>query len=175
MRLLVIGANHKTTPISIREKFYLNDMEQDVLLAELKSDPAVVEAIIVSTCNRTEVYVHLIEGRYDETVLVKRICRIKKVDYNTGLLGYFYTLRGEEMVRHLLQVASGLDSLVLGEKQILGQVREALERSREKGLLSAHFNILANIVLRCGKKARTETDIDCGGSSVSWAAVSKAG
>ena len=174
MHFFVIGVNHKTAPISIREKFFLNEIERDYLLSELKSDPSIVEAFVVSTCNRTELYIHSISDVFQDSHIVQHICSIKKIDYNTGLLGYFYTLKGEDMVRHILQVVCGLDSLVLGEKQILGQVRDALLRSQEKGFLSTHFNILSNIVLRCGKKVRTETDIDCGGSSVSWAAIAKA-
>ena len=83
----------------------------------------------------------------------------------------FYTYSGKEALRHLLQVTSGLDSLVLGEKQILGQVKSAVERAQSKGMFTKTFNILSNIAIRTGKKAQNETDISFGGSSVSWAAV----
>ena len=84
---------------------------------------------------------------------------------------YFYILTEKEATRHLLRVITGLDSLVLGEKQIIGQVKEALERARQKSLFSRNFNILANLAVRTGKKAQSETEISYGGSSISWAAT----
>lgn len=174
MDIITVGLNHKTAPISIREKFYLNPIQQDLLLSELKSDPAVIEAFVVSTCNRTETYVRVINENYEPEQIVMKICQIREIAYNSGLMGYFYILTNREAVEHLFRVTTGLDSLVLGEKQILGQMKAAFEKSQSKGFFSKHFNVLANVAVRTGKKAQHETAISSGGSSVSWAAITKA-
>jgi glutamyl-tRNA reductase len=172
--VIIIGLNHKTAPIEIREKFYLNNLEADLLLSELKNNPAVSEAFVLSTCNRIEVYLK----RADQTVsggfIVDMIARIKKTVFDFDYSKYIYTYEGSAAMEHLLRVATGLDSLVLGEKQILGQVKTSAQRSREIGVLSAYFNILTNIAIRAGKKAQNETEISFGGSSVSWAAIEMA-
>lgn len=174
MEIITVGINHKTAPISIREKFYLNSIQQDLLLSDLKSDPSVVEAFVVSTCNRIEVYVRVIDKDYEPERIVMSICQIREIAYNSGLMGYFYVIINREAVEHLFRVITGLDSLVLGEKQILGQVKSAFEKSQTKGFFGKHFNVLANVAVRTGKKAQHETDISAGGSSISWAAIAKA-
>lgn len=172
MHILAVGINHKTSPLDIREKFHLSCAEREWLLSDLKSDPAVIEAFVLSTCNRTEIYAGLLEG--NPGMLLKALSKVKKISLTEDLRRHFYCHEGEEAVRHLLSVSAGLDSLILGEKQILGQLKDAVELSRSKGMMGKQFNILSNIAIRTGKKARHETPIDCGGSSVSWAAVSMA-
>jgi len=173
MIISVIGVNHKTAPIEVREKFYLTAIQQELLLSELKQQPNVCESFILSTCNRSEVYLHLIDPIPLEFV-IKLIADIKSIPFSPNLSGYFYQYSDREAVEHLLRVSCGLDSLVIGEKQILGQVKEALRMSQDKSFFMKPFNILANVTLRTGKKARLETQIGYGGSSVSWAAVTKA-
>lgn len=173
MKIQVVGINHKTAPIEIREKFYLRDLERELLLSELKSYPSVIEAIVVSTCNRTEIYVNTISSLNPDS-LIKLLFQIKRLDITLHLKEHFYTLIDQRAVEHLFRVASGLNSLVLGEKQILGQIKAAVEMSRKKGMLSTVFSILSNLAIRCGKKAQSETVIGSGGSSVSWAAVTMA-
>ncbi len=174
MNISVIGLNHKAAPIDIREKFYLNPTQQELFLSELKSNPAVAESFILSTCNRTEVYSHNIDDRLHPTLFMRMIMNIKKIQFTTEFESYFYHLKDEEAIDHLFKVSSGLDSLVLGEKQILGQVKEAFERARAMGMFSKHFNVLSNLAIRAGKKAQTETNISLGGSSISWAAIEMA-
>ena len=174
MNIIVFGLNHKTAPIEIREEFFLNPIQQDLLLVELKSDPAVTEALVLSTCNRTEIYLHVIGNFYSLESILKLIANIKKTEFRHELKKYFYFYEQNKAPRHLLRVTSGLDSLVLGEKQIIGQVKSAVDRAREKGMFSRHFNILSNIAIRTAKKAQTETQISYGGSSVSWAAMALA-
>ncbi|HLF17848.1 MAG TPA: glutamyl-tRNA reductase [Candidatus Omnitrophota bacterium] len=173
MKITVIGTNHKTAPIDIREKFYLNQTQQDLLLAELKNSPKIAEAIVISTCNRTEIYLHAIEP-IDVEFIVRLIMNIKELTFQSALKKFFYCYEDREALKHLLHVACGLDSLVLGEKQILGQVKTAFMRSQERGFLLKPFNVLANLTVRTGKKVRTDTEIDFGGSSVSWAAIAQA-
>ncbi len=171
MNIILGGINHKTAAIEIREKFFLNSLEQDLFLSELKCNPSIVEAFVLSTCNRTEVYAHGLDTQNYDQYFLNLILKIKKLSYSRSLSKYFYSLRNEEVVRHLFRVASGLDSLVLGERQILGQVKEAFERAQTKGMFTKCFNILANLAIRTGKKAHSETGISFGGSSVSWAAT----
>ncbi len=174
MNISVIGISHKTAPIGIREKFYLTPTEQELFLSELKNNPRLVEAFILSTCNRTEVYCHTIDMGIDITLIVNLISTIKKNKLDGPFEKYFYIYNAQEAVEHLLKVISGLDSLVLGEKQILGQVKAAIDQARLKGMFTRYFNLLAAIAVRAGKKVQTETDIGFGGSSVSWAAVAMA-
>ncbi len=172
MHTLVVGLNHTTAPIEVREALYLRGPERELLLSELKNDPSVAEAIVLSTCNRTEIYANVIDA--DPELLLKKMFSIKKLPFNLNFKKHFYVYHGQKAVSHLLRVSSGLDSLILGERQILGQLKEAVALSRKKGTLSKEFNILSHIAIRTGKKARNETQINCGGSSVSWAAVAMA-
>lgn len=170
----MVGVSHKTAPIDIRENFFLNPTRQDLLLAELKSNPKVVEAFVLCTCNRTEIYAHLIDGPISSEFFIDILSKVKKTKLPLNSNKYFYKHCSEEAIRHLFKVVSGLDSLVLGEKQILGQVKDSVLRAKESGIFSKYFNILSNLALRTGKKAHTETDISYGGLSVSWAAIVKA-
>ncbi len=172
MNLIVVGMNHKTSPIEIREKFYLREAERELLLCALKSHPSVCEAMVLSTCNRTEIYARMIES--DADILLGVLLRLKNLDLTVETRKLFYARYGRFAAEHLLRVSVGLDSLILGEKQILGQIKDAAELSREKGMMAKTFNILSQVALRAGKKARSETLIDSGGSSISWAAVASA-
>ncbi|MCA9408066.1 MAG: glutamyl-tRNA reductase, partial [Candidatus Omnitrophica bacterium] len=174
MNLFTIGINHKTAPIDIREKFYLNATQQRLLLSELKNNPAVIESFVISTCNRTEVYLNVIDFYYPLEEVINLISSIKENKEILSFKNFIYIYREQKSVEHLLRVICGLDSLVLGEKQILGQLKDAFEVARAEGALSKYFNLLTNIALRTGKKAQTETNICYGGSSVSWAAIAMA-
>ena len=174
MHISIIGLNHKTAPIDIREKFYLTPTQQELFLSELKCNPAIAECFIFSTCNRTEVYAHIIDDGLSPDLFIRMIMNIKKIQFSQEFKSYFYRLTNEEATQHLFKVTCGLDSLVLGEKQILGQVKEFFECARRMGMFSKHFNILSNLAIRAGKKAQTETNISLGGSSISWAAIAMA-
>lgn len=174
MEIVVLGLNHKTAPIDIREKFYLSPIQQKLFLSELKSDPSVAEAFIISTCNRTEIYLHTVDQYTKIDPILKRISKIRNESFDLTHLKYFYYFTNEKAVEHLLRVTTGLDSLVVGEKQILGQVKDSFECARAMGTLGRHFNILSNLALRAGKKAQSETEISFGGSSIGWAAVTMA-
>ena len=172
--MLIVGLSHKTAPIEIREKFYLNPLQQDLLLSELKNHPLITESFVLSTCNRIEVYLKRVDHSVDASFVITLIARIKKINIDLEHSAHIYTYEGQEALDHLLRVACGLESLVLGEKQILGQVKHAVERAREAGTLSRHFNILLNLAVRTGKKAQNETTIAHGGSSISWAGIEMA-
>ncbi len=174
MNIVVVGISYKNTPLEIRERFSLTETQQDLLLSELKNDPSVIEAFVFSTCNRVEIYANVLEPvKAFETVL-QRLFSVKKLQYTEELTKYFYSHRDKVAVEHLLRVTAGLDSMVLGEKQILGQAKTAFERARTQGMFTKCFHLLSNTAIRTGKKARNETDLGTGGSSVSWAAIVKA-
>lgn len=170
MNILLVGISHKTSSIQIREQFFLQIIERECLLSELRNDVRVLEAVVLSTCNRTEIYVRTLEEA-DPGIVLERLFRVKKLPYSRGLAAYFYCSRNEEAIRHFFEVATGLDSVVLGEHQILGQVKKSVEMSEQLGMLSKCFHVLTGLAIRAGKKCQHETDISCGGASVSWAAV----
>ena len=174
MNIVVVGISHKNTPLEIREKFSLTETQQDLLLSELKNNPSIVEAFVFSTCNRVEVYANVLETSKAFDVLLRLVFNVKKIGYAEELTKYFYCHRDKAAVEHLLRVAAGLDSMVIGEKQILGQTKAAFERARTQGMFAKCFHLLSNTAIRAGKKARHETDLGVGGSSVSWAAIVKA-
>jgi glutamyl-tRNA reductase len=144
------------------------------LLSELKNHPLITESFVLSTCNRIEVYLKRADSSVDSSFVISLIAKIKKINFDFDPASYVYAYEDAQALDHLLRVACGLESLVLGEKQILGQVKLAVERAREAGTLSRHFNILTNLAVRTGKKAQHETVISHGGSSISWAACEMA-
>src|SRR3989338_11338116 len=110
--MYIIGINHKTAPIEIREKFYLNPTQQDLLLSELKANPIVAEAFVLSTCNRIEVYIKRIDASSNMDFVVPLISKIKKIPMTSDYTKHFYVYQEAEAVEHLMRVATGLDSLV---------------------------------------------------------------
>lgn len=172
INLWVIGISHQTAPVHIRERFFLNEPEQRLMLSEFKSQAAVIGALVLSTCNRTEIVADMIDQ--DPAVIFQVFAKVKGIVIDGGLKKHFYIHKNEKAVDHLLRVAAGLESLILGERQILGQLKAAVELSRREGMASRNLNILSGVAIRAGKKAQTETAISAGGSSVSWAAVAMA-
>lgn len=169
MNLILIGLNHKSANIGIRELFFLQPLERELLLSELKNNPKIFEAFVLSTCNRTEIYAHLLDD--DPALLFEVLFKIKKLPRMPVLTDYFYVQKNNNVINHLLEVTCGLDSLVIGEKQILGQVKESTKLAQDMGMLGKVFNILINTAVHAGKIAQRKTQIGAGGSSVSWAAV----
>src|SRR3990167_5175743 len=131
MRFIVIGISHKTCPVEAREKFFLRPVERELLLSQFKNETAIIEAFILSTCNRTEIYAQLLED--DPMLLIQPLFKIKNLVYSKDLAKYLYVKKDRDAVRHLFSVSTGLDSLIVGEKQILGQVKVAVELSRQEG------------------------------------------
>ena len=143
-------------------------------MSELKNDPSVAEAFVFSTCNRVEIYANVLEAAKALEAILRRLFSVKKLNYTEEFIKYFYCHQDKAAVEHLLRVTAGLDSMVIGEKQILGQAKAAFERARTKGMFMKCFHLLSNTAIRVGKKARHETDLGVGGSSVSWAAIVRA-
>jgi len=170
MQLKVIGLNHRTAPLDIREKVTIpEDSLRDannLYHQAVKSK----ETMILSTCNRIETYFFEQEGNWDEEITLRFLCDFGKADI-PDLSRYTYTLRGKEAVSHLLRVASGLDSMVVGEAQITGQLKSAHRIAREEGTAKKELNRLMSYTLFTAKKVRTETSLSELSVSVSSVAV----
>ncbi len=171
MTILALGLNHRTAPVEIRERVAFAPDSVPQALQQLTSGGPVREAAILSTCNRTEVYCG-IEGEESRQVVewFRDFHRLtaKEVD------PFLYTHPDREAVRHILRVASGLDSLVLGEPQILGQIKQAYGAAQEAGTIGQMLNKLFQHTFSVAKQVRTDTAIGASPVSVAFAAVSLA-
>ena len=168
MSLLVQGLSHKTAPIQIRELLSFDSVELKKALPQLNSINGIDESMIVSTCNRTELYCKLDIGLEDEPL--KWLAYYLDLDLNT-LKPHFYCLSNEYAVRHALRVGSGLDSLVLGEPQILGQLKKAYKVALEVGTAGKFINKLMQDAFSTSKIIRTKTEIGRSPVSVAFAAI----
>lgn len=171
MSLIALGINHRTAPVEVRERVAFPPDRLPEALRSLTTVPGVSEAAILSTCNRTELYCQ-IEGE-DGEALVNWLGAQHSLPLER-LRPYLYRHRDREAVRHMLRVASGLDSMVLGEPQILGQMKDAYQRAREAGTLSSLLNRLFQHTFTVAKQVRTDTAIGASPVSVAFAAVSLA-
>jgi glutamyl-tRNA reductase len=168
MTLIVFGINHKTAPVELREKVAFSADTLVDALKSLRAQTGAYESVIVSTCNRTEVYAN---------------CENMKVDDLANWLAEFHGLAVSELlnnsyqhdhdnaVKHIMRVASGLDSLILGEPQILGQVKQAFANARNSGTVNGSFERLFQQTFAVAKKVRSETEIGANAVSVAYAAV----
>ena len=166
MPLHVLGINHQTAPVALREKVAFAPDALGPALAALRALPQVHEAVLLSTCNRTELYAHSDD---DGQALADWLAT--HPDAGAELHAYLYRHRDADAVRHLFRVASGLDSLVLGEPQILGQVKQAWAASREAGALGGQLDRLFQQAFATAKRARTDTRIGANPVSVASTAV----
>jgi glutamyl-tRNA reductase len=165
MSLVLIGVNHKTAPIELRERIAISREELPATTRALAAVPGVAECMIVSTCNRVEL---LAAVDLPDADLAGFLCRHFGLD--PALLGpHLYEHRDREVVRHLFRVAASLDSMVVGEPQILGQVKEAFAVARVAGAVAGQLEHLLQSAFAAAKKVRAETEI--GANSVSIASV----
>ena len=168
MTLLALGLNHQTAPVALREKLAIAPGVLADALRELVTQPGVTEAALLSTCNRTEIYCHVTPGaeRQPEHWLAQfGQLRPDQLD------AYLYRHRDDAAARHLFRVATGLDSMVLVEPQILGQVKEAWQAARHHGALKTPLDRLFQQTFAVAKRARTDTRIGAHPVSVAFAAV----
>jgi glutamyl-tRNA reductase len=168
--LLAIGASHKTATLALRERLSLPEGRSASLVTELVRTGEVLEAVAISTCNRTEIYLVASDPVEAESLALSALARQAGIR-PTELLGTLYSLRGEEAVRHLFSVAAGLDSMIVGEAEIQGQVKRAYELALVEGTTGPITNRLFRDALGAGKRARTETGISRSRVSVSSIAV----
>ncbi|MBA4496293.1 glutamyl-tRNA reductase [Paenactinomyces guangxiensis] len=170
MHILIVGFNHKTAPVELREKLSFSTDRLQMALRNLRDMKSILECVIVSTCNRMELYVvcdQLHTGEYYSKSFLESWFRIPKEEFTD----YLYVKQNQEAVRHLFTVVCGLDSLVLGETQILGQVKSAFLTAQSAGTTGTIFNMLFRQAVTLGKRVHSETEIGQNAVSVSYAAV----
>ncbi len=163
MTLLVVGANHTSAPMDVLESLAAADSV--ALAADVLASPHVAESLVVSTCNRVEIYAEV--DRFhaavdDLTAAMAKTAGLPVVD----IAPQCYVHYDERAAQHLFEVGAGLNSMVVGEQQILGQIRSALGQAQEAGTAGREINEIAQVALRVGKRVRTETGLDRAGASV---------
>ncbi|MDX1454415.1 MAG: glutamyl-tRNA reductase [Gammaproteobacteria bacterium] len=171
MPFYTLGINHQTAPVEIREKMAFSAEQLDAALGQLQALPEVSEAVILSTCNRTEIYCNLDAATPD--ALLDWLASERAPD-DPEVRERFYAHEQQDMVQHLLRVACGLDSMVLGEPQILGQLKSAYEQARARGAVGPVLHRLFQYSFSVAKQVRTDTAIGANPVSVAYAAVNLA-
>jgi glutamyl-tRNA reductase len=171
--VIVVGLNHRTVPLEVLERMTVSDAHLPKALHDLRSRPNISEAVVLSTCMRTEIYA--VAGKYHGAVQDVRnfLCELG-FTAPEEFTDHLYSFHDDAAVTHLFRVASGLDSAVLGEGEVLGQVKEAWEKARTDGAAGPVLSALFRHAVEVGKRARAETAISRGTTSVSQAAVQMA-
>ena len=166
MPLHVVGLNHQSASLEVREKLALPPERQGDALADLAAQPGVTEAVLVSTCNRTEVYCHA-----DAAACARDWLESQARRSGLSVTHCLYSHSGDSAVRHAFRVASGLDSMVLGEPQILGQVKQSVRTAEGAGTLGPHLGRLFQHTFSVAKEVRTQTSLGAQSVSMSAAAL----
>lgn len=165
--LFVVGVNFRVAPVEVREKLACSKEETRKILPLLKKEIPVEEIMLISTCNRVEAYGYNVIDVSEK--VIEKLLEIKRLP--KSLKNYFYIKKGEEAVFHVFKVASSLDSMVVGEPQIVAQFKEAYQIAKESETVGKILNRLYEKALRASKRVRTETGISKSAVSVSYAAV----
>jgi len=173
MSVVVIGVNHRTSPLRVLERVAIGAEAMPKALHALASKDNIREAVVLSTCNRTEVYAvtEKFHAAYDD--IADFFCELGGLR-SDELHQHLYSQHDDAAVRHLFEVACGLDSAVIGENEILGQVRDAWSAAQTSGAARSTLNLLFRHALETGKRARSETGISRSTTSISFAAVEMA-
>ncbi|MBB3109882.1 glutamyl-tRNA reductase [Paenibacillus phyllosphaerae] len=170
MHIVVVGLNYRTAPVEVRERFAFAERELPEALKQLKQTKSIMECVIVATCNRTELYAvvdrHQLCGHYIRNFM-EQWFKLPRDQFTNHL----YMYEDEQAIEHLFRVTSGLDSMVIGETQILGQVRNAFLLAQEQKATGTLFNMLFKQAVTLAKRAHSETSIGESAVSVSYAAV----
>ncbi len=173
MSVLLVGVSHRSAPVSVLERVAVADSERPKLLEELLRSPRISEAMLVSTCNRVEIYAVVDAFHGALTDVGEVLARHADTEVNE-LTKHLYVRYSESAIEHLFTVASGLDSMVVGEQQIIGQIRAAYAAADAQQAAGRTVHELAQQALRVGKRVHTETGIDSAGASVVSVALQRA-
>jgi glutamyl-tRNA reductase len=168
MTLIAFGINHKTAPVELREKVAFSDDTLVDALASLRRSTGAEESVIISTCNRTEIYAQAEDLQLHQ--IEAWLADFHGLEKN-ALSQNSYSHSQQDAVQHIMRVASGLDSLILGEPQILGQVKQAYTSAKDSGSVNGSFERLFQQTFSVAKKVRSETEIGANAVSVAYAAV----
>ncbi|PSO68691.1 MAG: glutamyl-tRNA reductase [Cyanobacteria bacterium QS_7_48_42] len=170
MNIAVVGLSHKTAPVEIREKLSIQDAELESAIAQLRSYPHIEEVVILSTCNRLEIYI--VASETEQGVFeIARFLSEKSASSIPQLRQHLFILLHQDASRHIMRVAAGLDSLVIGEGQILSQVKHTHKLAQKYKGLGRILDRLFKQAITAGKRVRSETSIGSGAMSISSAAV----
>lgn len=169
MELLCLGLNHKTAPVEVRERFAVGANKLGESAHELIATTGVTEGVVISTCNRTEFYLVAPDAREAFRRLESHLA--EKTALYDHATPHFYRMEKSHAARHLCRVVSGLDSMMLGETEIFGQVKQAYQAALEAGATAGVLNRVFQRAFGVGKKVRTETSIQEGSTSVGNVAV----
>ena len=169
MRLVLAGLNHRTAPVDIREKLAFRPEEIPPALTAIQ-DLGVREALILSTCNRVEILAALAD-EMPAAVLIQGLVWRREGINPDGIRSYCYTYEQTEAIRHLFRVASSLDSMIVGEPQILGQLKQAALLAREQGAIGSLLDPVLRAAFSTAKRVRSETEIGQAGVSIGYAAI----
>ncbi len=167
MNFFVIGVNHRTAPVEVRERFAIPEARLPEVVQQLNNYPGIEEALVVSTCNRVEMFVRSTNGTCDLRGFVRDYYKLDNPEYETHLFEH----SGLDAVKHIFRVASSLDSMVVGESQILGQVKEAYAVARAVGAVDSQLDALMTRAFAVAKKVRNETAVATSSVSVASVAV----
>lgn len=173
MSLLVVGVSHHSAPVHVLDRIALSYEESQGLLYDVANSDYVAETMVLSTCNRLEVYADVNRFHGGVAEVSEYISKRSGVPLDE-LTHYLYVHFEDKAAQHMFEVAAGIDSMVVGEAQILGQVRNSLRRAQEAGTAGRNMHALAQAGLRIGKRIHTETGIDRAGASVVSVALSAA-
>ena len=173
MSVLVVGVSHKTAPVSVLERLALDGDAVNKLVNDVAESEHVLEATALATCNRVEIYAE-VDRFHGSVETVSRLLCERAGQRPEDVVPHLYVHYDDGAVSHLFNVAAGLDSMVVGEGQILGQARDALRLGQETGTLGPALNVLFQQALRVGKRAHAETDIDRAAPSLVTAALDRA-
>jgi glutamyl-tRNA reductase len=169
MELLCLGLNHRTAPVEVRERFAVGTPKLGEAANDLVALAEASEGVVISTCNRTEFYLAAEDARAAFTLVESRLAG--KIQLDASVADHFYRMEKAEAAKHLCRVVSGLDSMMLGETEIFGQVKQAYSSALESGATGATLNKVFQRAFSIGKKVRTETSIQEGSTSVGNVAV----
>ncbi|HWP46674.1 MAG TPA: glutamyl-tRNA reductase [Candidatus Limnocylindrales bacterium] len=170
MNIIVVGLNHRTAPVEIREKLAFFDKELEKPLTQLHQAKGILENFIISTCNRVEIY-SVVSSTEEGIRTVKEFLATYQQVERSVLEKYLYVYEGDQAVAHIFRVASSLDSMILGEPQILGQMKAAYKIACESNTTRFFLHTLMHKAFKVAKAVRTETGISRNAVSVSFAAV----
>jgi glutamyl-tRNA reductase len=173
MSVLVVGVSHKSAPVSVLERLTLDPSGVDKLVHAVAGSDHVLEATVLATCNRVEIYAEVDRFHGSVECVSRLLCELSD-DQPEEVVPHLYVHYDDGAVSHLFHVASGLDSMVVGEGQILGQTREALRVGQEAGTIGPALNVLFQQALRVGKRVHAETDVDHAAPSLVSLALQRA-
>ncbi|MGA3202310.1 MAG: glutamyl-tRNA reductase [Bryobacteraceae bacterium] len=170
MKLLLTGLNHRTAPVEVRERIAFDERTLPAALASLRQCPGLLEGMILSTCNRVEIAA-TVDDHADASGAVETFLAESRSVERSWVVPYLYRYDGSDAIRHLFRVAASLDSMVVGEPQILGQLKTAYALAKEHGALSGFLDLVMTRAFNVAKRVRSETDIGESAVSISYAAV----